>query len=136
MHARQRGAFYDLLSALRALGDRDVIDRALDFLAELFWSKDGSGQVIPDEDVLAIAEQLAIDLAAAWKKEAAGELTERWLNLRNKDALVEMARTFDRKFLELEPSSPKSEYVATLLKEARLQKPPAELLKPKKPKER
>ncbi|HEY4759762.1 MAG TPA: ParB/RepB/Spo0J family partition protein, partial [Thermoguttaceae bacterium] len=82
----------DLFEALINVPDTSVIDLTLDYLGNLIWHpKDGPLLVMPDADVLTIADQLAIQLSAAWEKEAAGPLTERWLNLRNKEALSEMA---------------------------------------------
>jgi ParB family chromosome partitioning protein len=122
----------DLVPALRAIADDAMIDRAADFLGQLFWDgENGPDQIIPDEVVLAATEQLAIDLAAAWKKEAAGELTERWLNLRGQDALLKMAIAGGL----VQVSGPtKAKVVAAFMPHAKKLKPPAELLKPKKPK--
>ncbi len=129
LKARYRGDAYDLPAAIRGLEDRDVCERALDFVAEMFCRGDDfSGQVIPDEDVQAIANQLAIDLAAAWKKDALGPLTERWLNLRSKEAIGELAKGWGLKI-----GGGKAEMVAALAKKANRQKPPAELVKPKRP---
>ena len=57
------------LSALLAVEDGQVIDRALDWLAIAFWDEKGNrDQHVPDDAVLAITEQLAIDLDAAWPR--------------------------------------------------------------------
>jgi len=121
----------NLLAALRAFDDRAVIERALDFLEEMFWDTDERpNQIIPNEAVMAITEQLAIDLAAAWKEDAAGELTERWLNLRSKDALTDMARIAGVRPLD---GVSKGDVVHLLNSNRKKIKPPAELLKPKKP---
>jgi hypothetical protein len=127
----------DLYAALTAVEDRDVIDRVLDFMAALFWdAENGPGQVIPEDTVLAIADRLAIDLTAEWRKDAAGELTERWLNLRNKDGLLELAcdsAVYAKGAISGQATLTKAAIVADLLKAARKIKPPAELLKPKRP---
>jgi hypothetical protein len=132
--------YYDSLKtwlALATTADDKLYEAVLDAIADLFWDvDDGPNSTIPGFDVLEIAEQLAIDLPAAWKKEAAGVLTERWLNLRNKDDLIALARGYDREYGELDRSSPKSDWVAAMAKDAHYQKPPAELLKPKRPKNR
>lgn len=130
-----KGGLPDLLAALGAFEDRFVIDRAQEFLARMFWDDEETRapQVIPDADVLAIAEQLAIDLAAAWKKEAAGPLTERWLNLRNKEGLEQLAGEWGVQYSD---GFKKADFVGFLAKIATKAKLPAELLKPKKPKER
>jgi ParB/RepB/Spo0J family partition protein len=131
LKARGRHVGPDLLAALRGVDDREMSDRALDFLATMFWdAKDGPDQVIPDEAVLAIAEQLALDLAAAWKKDAAGELTKRWLELRNQEALLALGKQAG---VTVEAAT-KTAAVAALLKCVKKLKPPQELLKPKKPK--
>jgi len=122
----------DLFPALTAGADELVLEKAAEFLASLFWSEDYGPQTMPDATLLAITEQLGIDLAAAWKKDAAGPLTERWLELRTKEQLGELEKSF-----RLEPKmvlKSKADHVAALLKIARHQKPPAELIKPKKPK--
>lgn len=127
----------DVFAGMTAVADKDVLERTLGFLAELIWSAtDGPVCAIPDADVLAIAGKLGIDLPAAWKKEALGPLTERWLKLRNKEGLVELGQQaaiwptsgMDRSGLT------KGVAVAKLLKSQKKLKPPAELLKPKKPK--
>ncbi len=122
------------LSALLAVEDGQVIDRALDWLAIAFWDEKGNrDQHVPDDAVLAITEQLAIDLDAAWRKEALGEnLTQRYFELHDKTALAEIAARCG-------PSHPHSSVtkdglVKALAGRARLLKPPAELMKPKKPK--
>jgi len=130
--AKGRHGNPDLWSALADTADRDVISRALHYLAKLLWNPDKGGEAtIDDEDVLAISEKLAIDLAAAWKKDAVGPLTERWLNLRNKEALRELAEK--AKILTANGET-KGEIVRVLLGQVKKLPPPAELLKPKKPK--
>ena len=131
----------NLFPGLQACSDQEVLDRANDFLANLFWNEDFGPQTIPDATLLEITEHLGIDLAAAWKKDALGPLTERWLNLRDKESLGELARTWGStgvghatSWLDVVATCSKKDAVSRMADAARFQKPPAELIKPKKPK--
>lgn len=132
LRAKTRRGAPDLWTALVGVADRDVLTKALRYLANRFWDPDQGGEAtIDDEDVMAIVEHLGIQLAAAWKNDALGpDLTERWLELRTKDQLADLAAAWKIKGA----GEKKSELVAALLKAAKSAKPPAELLKPKKPK--
>ena len=122
----------EVYNALAATPDKDLAETLLKFFAELFWDEtDGPKSCIPDGDVLAIAEKLGIDLTAAWKAEAAGPLTERWANLRNKSALTDLLEAWGISPLTY---GSKCELVGAVVTAARKQKVPAELLKPKEPK--
>lgn len=85
---------HDLWSVL--LSAEDPFDVADKFTQRLFWDKiDGVAQPIrglPDDEVLQLAEQLKLDLAAAWKDEKAGPLTEAFYNLFDKEQLLERHR--------------------------------------------
>jgi len=119
----------DLFEALINVPDTSVIDLTLDYLGNLIWHpKDGPLLVMPDADVLTIADQLAIQLSAAWEKEAAGPLTERWLNLRNKEALSEMAA---KAGINVKAAT-KAQTIEVIMKHKNKIRPPAELIKPKK----
>jgi len=119
-----------IYDGLTAIADGGVVDVAQDFLADLFWhAEDGPAGCIPDDDVLLICEQLGIDLAAAWKQDAAGELTEAFLNLRNKDGLVDVAN----KAGIMSAAASKRDVVAALLLHKKKLPPPKELMAPKKP---
>ena len=132
LRATRKSGGIDLWAALVAVGDREVDARGLAFIADLFWAADdGPKATIEDHDVLAIAEQLGIDCAAAWKADAAGDLTEDWLELHAKDALVEMGAKLGMKFDKL----PKTSIVECLITHRKKLALPAVLLKPKKPKE-
>jgi len=123
---------HGLFAFLCGIEDRHMLKVALWQLAELIWHPtDGPVGAMPDEVVLQVADQLALDVPAAWKKNAAGPLTERWLNLRNKEALVALAQSWG---VSTDANTAKPQMVAALLKAAKKQKPPAELLKPKRPK--
>ena len=73
---------------------------------------------------------LKMQLTLASLKDAAGPLTERWLNLRSKEELVKLRDSFGILKLAAEDGT-KKDLVAAIMRSV---KPPAELLKPKKPK--
>lgn len=79
------------IAPLPSQGLNDVLLVARDFARNMFWSDDGPGQTVPPEDVEAIAAWLKIDLAATWKREQAGPLTETYLALHSKEQLTELA---------------------------------------------
>ncbi|MFA7254100.1 MAG: ParB/RepB/Spo0J family partition protein [Patescibacteria group bacterium] len=132
--AKRKSGDPALWAALAATEDRDLTESAFSYLGKLFWNPGEGGEAtIEDEDVLAIAEQLTIDLSAAWKKEAAGDLTRDWLEYRTKAELLDLVKQWkcDHSHVHQEK---KEELVDQCLKVAKTVKLPQVLLSPKRPK--
>jgi hypothetical protein len=125
-----------LWQAIAGLDDRDVVDSVVAYVAAMFHHPTKSEGVfeasLADADVIAIADHLKIDLAAAWKDDAAGEdLTKEWLDLHMKEDLLKLVAKAGIKT----DAATKADLVEDLaLKKAQLPVP-AELLKPKRPKD-
>jgi hypothetical protein len=76
--------------------------------------KDDAGspcQMLPPEVVCGLAELLKVDLAAIWKKDRAGPLTERYFELHSKEQLAELAQEWD---VFIDPNKPKSSIITIL----------------------
>lgn len=124
-----------LWNAIAGLDDRDVVDSVVAYVAAMFHHPTKSEGVfeasLSDADVIAIADHLKIDLAAAWKEGAAGDLTEEWLELHMKEDLLKLAAKAGIKT----EATTKSDLVKYLLSKKKELPVPAELLKPKRPKD-
>ncbi len=82
-----------LWAGVAALQDgSDVEELTIEFLQLCFWQGDDQGpsELVPAEDVEAVAGHLGIDFAARWREEQAGPLSEAFWNLHNKDQLVKL----------------------------------------------
>ncbi len=65
------------------------------WLASMFYRAKPGGmagvqEIVPDQDLAAIAATLDVDHQAAWRKEQAGPLTEEYWNIHTKDQLAEL----------------------------------------------
>lgn len=123
---------HDELAGLAELDNSDAgAYVARNFAASCFWDAN-AGQAdpqVPAHDVETLAEFLCIDLAAAWKAEQAGSLSEAYWNLHNKDQLGELAKELDVRF---QLGWPKPHIVKALLSATKLPLP-KEILKVKRP---
>jgi ParB/RepB/Spo0J family partition protein len=78
--------------AIAKLDDKQVPSIALDLVRRMFFDeKDGACGGLPDYVVEGVAEELEIDLAAAWQREKCGALTARYFSLHTKEQLLELA---------------------------------------------
>lgn len=100
-------------TGLRTVADLDMEDLAHTFAARYFFDgENGPCRVVPDGLVLAIADDLGIDMELLWADGQCGPyLSERYWNLRAKDQLAEYCRQH-----KVETTvSKKSDMVAALL---------------------
>lgn len=114
---RKHGYGHDLFAAAaEVLAPENV---AAEFVAKCFWDTNrGPSNVVPAEDVEAVAEHLGIDLAERWADEQAGPLSEAFWNLHTKEQLQELAAELK---VELPAGAKKAEAVQLFL--ARLPSP-------------
>lgn len=107
-------------------------------ICNLFWDATAAGpsQALPDYVVAGAAEALQIDLAAAWRADKCGLLTEAYFALHTKEQLTALASELG---VYLDPGKPKSTLVQILCGSSEAKTIPAELAGPpakSKPKRR
>jgi hypothetical protein len=92
----QRDGLVDLLGGFGGYDPGDLIVLAIDVTRRMVWSKkDGPVEGgFPHQAIAAMAENLDIDLAAAWRAELGGPLTEEFFNHHTREQLADLAKHY------------------------------------------
>jgi hypothetical protein len=78
--------------AIAGVDDQRMPAAALDLVRRMFFDeKEGPCAALPDYVVEGAAQELGIDVEAAWQKEQCGPLTERYYSLHTKDQLLALS---------------------------------------------
>lgn len=131
-----------LLAGLAAICKKDDAgaERVLcDVVMRMYWIEpkegpkdaEGPSPIVPAGDVCDTVELLGIDLAAEWRHDRLGPLTQPWLEAHTKDQLVDLGRELG---VYVEPAKPKTAAVNVLLNQQKSLPMPKELRQPKRPK--